>query len=473
MTAKNRFREYAADPCKFRNDLLVDVDGQVKQFGAVQDEWQKADFASMDAALLNCTGQRVCADARMRAFLERPRGHSKTTDLGVTCCYAMAFATRSLRGYAYAADRDQSSLLKDAIHRLLRLNPWLGDILEVQRDCVVNKARSHPGEGSVLAIATSDVGSSYGILPDFIIADELCHWQEGSGEALWHSLISSAAKRSNCFFAVITNAGFVDTWQWKTREAIRGDEAWYFSRLNGPQASWMTPTRLAEQRRLLPPVAFARLWENQWSSGGGDALSEADIKAAFKEKLFPMNGNEADYSFIAGVDLGLTRDCSAIVVLGVQNSGHRRIRLARTKLWRPAAGRKIELSEVELTLRDMHKQFNFESIAYDPWQAEHLSQRLRHDSLPMLELTQSGKNLQAIAARLIEAFTDRRLDLFDEANLKRDLLKLRVEERSYGYRLVSPRDEYGHGDLASAFGMALLTAHELAGQVQLIASVIF
>jgi hypothetical protein len=30
--------------------------------------------------------------------------------------------------------------------------------------------------GSRLTIISSDVNSSWGILPDFVICDELCHW---------------------------------------------------------------------------------------------------------------------------------------------------------------------------------------------------------------------------------------------------------------------------------------------------------
>jgi hypothetical protein len=39
-----------------------------------------------------------------------------------------------------------------------------------------------------------------------------------------------------------------------------------------------------------------------------------------------------------------------------------------------------------------------------------------------------------------------------------------VEEKSYGIRLSSPRDGEGHGDTFSAFSLALLVAHELAGK---------
>lgn len=102
----------------------------------------------------------------------------------------------------------------------------------------------------------------------------------------------------------------------------------------------MTPARLLEQRKMLPQIAYARLWENQWSNGGGDALTEADINAAFHDDLQPMTGNEPDWSFVAGVDLGLTRDCSAVVVLAVGKTGTQfqgKIRLMCLRLGTSAA----------------------------------------------------------------------------------------------------------------------------------------
>ncbi|MCH8047425.1 MAG: hypothetical protein IID44_27315 [Planctomycetes bacterium] len=364
MIDKKTFDEYSNDPAAFRAALIVDCDGTPTKFGNIMDDWQKADFASLDPALRRCAGLTKDKEpCRMRAYLERGRGHSKTCDLAVTCCFALAFATRPLKGYCFAADRDQARLLRDAMATLCRLNPWLGEILSVEAHRVVNKAKGHPGEGGTLTIECSDVSSSYGILPDIIICDELVHW-EGDG-GLWHSLISSAAKRSTCLLVIISNAGFVDSWQWAVREAARQDEAWIFSRLDGPQASWMTSDRLAEQRRMLPQIAYNRLWENQWSSGGGDALLPEDIDAAFKETLGPMTGNEKGYKFVAGVDLGLTRDCSAVVILGVKEHGQAqagRIRLANTKLWRPTLGKQINISEVEQHILKMDERYNPEEV---------------------------------------------------------------------------------------------------------------
>jgi hypothetical protein len=115
----------------FRADLLVDVDGIAKRFGDCIDPWQRDDFAAIDPALQRCNGGSD-ADVKMRAFLERPRGASKTTDLAVMACWAMAFATRPLKGFAFAVDKDQSRLLCDAMETVCRLNPWLADVLTVE-----------------------------------------------------------------------------------------------------------------------------------------------------------------------------------------------------------------------------------------------------------------------------------------------------------------------------------------------------
>ncbi len=480
MIDAQQYQLYASNPAAFRDDLNVEVSGSVCRFGDIQDDWQRRDFESLDPAWLRCTGRDHGDNAiRTRGYLERGRGHSKTTDLAMMAIWALAFATRSLRGYCFAADKDQAALLHDAMRTLVRLNPWLAEILEVQREQVVNVAQDHRGNGSRLTIFTSDVGSSYGILPDFIIADELTHWA-GDG-SLWYSIISSAAKQTNCVLVVISNAGFVDSWQWNVREAARNDPSWIFSRLDGPRASWLTKDRLAEQRRMLPPIAYDRLWGNRWSSGGGDALTEEDIQAAFDNNLRPMTGRESDWVFVAGLDLGLKRDGSAVVVLAAPVNGRNggRIRLAHHQLWRPQdSGGKVKLTEIEDHIKKLDRRFNLRCVGFDPWQAEHMAQRLevhsRHRSRSsrfrsidgpwMREVPPTGGNLRTIANLTIETFTDRRLMLFDCPPLERDLRKLRAEEKSYGVRLTSPRDEHGHGDSFTALANALLLAHEIAGE---------
>ena len=173
-----------------------------------------------------------------------------------------------------AGDRDQAGLVRDAIDRLLAANPWLADLLEVKSWEVLNRDTQ-----STLHILSSDAATSYGQLADFIVADEICHWTEGRGADFWNSLLSTSAKPAPAtggvpLLVVISNAGYVDTWQWELREKVRKDPAWHFHSLAGP-APWIDHESLAEQERLLPPKEYRRLWLNQWVSPAGAEWPES------------------------------------------------------------------------------------------------------------------------------------------------------------------------------------------------------
>jgi hypothetical protein len=92
----------------------------------------------------------------------------------------------------------------------------------------------------------------------------------------------------------------------------------------------------------------------------------------------------------------------------------------------------------------------------------------RRHALPVVEVPPTGANLQRIATAVLEGFNDRRVQLYADPDLRRDLTRLRVEERSYGFRLTSPRDELGHGDLGTAFSLAMLAATELATRPKIV-----
>lgn len=476
-----------ADPCEFRRSLVIDAGAGLRRLGGCVESWQESDFRALDPMLMGVV-ERVGGG---RAWLERPRGHSKTTDLAVMVSWLLFASRRTVRGVAAAADQDQARLVRDAMLDLCRANPWLGRILEVQKDRVANRHT-----GSELEIITSDAATSYGLLVDFIVCDELVHWR---GRELWDSLLSSAAKKAACLLAVITNAGFIDSWQWEVREAVR--RGWYFSRLEGPKASWISAERLAEQRRLLPEIAYRRLWLNQWSDGSGDAIRSEDLEAAVTLRG-PSRRARLGWAYVAGVDLGLKRDASAVVVVGKHVGysesaavepelsrwqrvlidaglierpeaeyewegceGTGRLRVARVELWRPEGG-KVDLGVVERALLDLHRRFS-PVVAFDPWQAEYLAQRLADAGVPTVPVPFVPGNLASMAQETIGALVERRIELYPHGQLLEDLRRLRVVEKGYGVRLQSPRGPAGHGDAATALAIALHAARGIESGVEL------
>lgn len=474
--------ELQATPAKFRDALVIDVDAAPIRYGPNLDPWQRADFKALDPAWQGVvTGKPA---ACQRAWIERPRGHSKTNDLAVMIAWALFAAKRQITGYAAAADKDQAKLLRDAIQRLVRLNPWLSHVLKVNDWKVIN-----PRTGSTLEILSSDAPTSYGLLADFIICDEVVHWRNRD---LWDSLLSTAAKRARCLVVCITNAGWGETWQFDVREAIRTDADWYFARLEGPVASWISQRHLAEQRRLLPAIAYERLWLNRWSLGSGDAIAESDLTAALRLKG-PLRTAKPGWLFVAGLDLGLSRDAAALAVVGchrgfttetavppppmtpalramVENGlleerlpeftyetvpGTGRLRLARLYVWHPPQGGKVELEPIEQTIAATHAALNLHSVGADPWQAQYLIERLQKRGVPIDAVDQTGPNLKSMCSATLEAFAERNIELYPQPQLVQDLRNLRVIEKSYGVRLESPRGPTGHGDAATALAIAL------------------
>jgi hypothetical protein len=491
-----------ADPALFRRALIIDADGEERELGPSLDPWQRKDFEALDDAWRAVAGQKIDVKYR-RAWIERPRGHSKTSDIAAMASYALFAAPRRIAGAVVAADKDQAALLKDAVSKLCQLNSWLGAVLDVQKERILNRLTD-----SELKVIPADGPSSYGLLLDFAILDETTHWQK---QDLWDSLFSTAAKRKNCLLVSIANAGFIDSWAWAIREAVRVDPLWYFHSLDGPQASWLTEDRLAEQRRLLPPLAFDRLWGNRWSAGSGDAIPEDQIAAACTLAA-PPAGPERGWAYFAGVDVGLKRDSSAIVVIGKHigfrdehrpppldigslpvatrlaltegeiseytltdfrklpsnedelksEEGTGRLRLAAIRVFRPEQfGGTVSINAVEQALLDLHSRFSFAAVGCDPWEFRGSVERLQ-DTLPIEIVTSGGQNQKSMCEAMLTAFAERQIELWPDATLVADLRHLRIEERHYGIRLVSPKNAGGattnHGDSTSGLSIALHVA---------------
>ena len=451
-------KQLQADPANFRSVLRIDADGEPRRLGNCLDPWQQTDFEALDPGWCMVAGQDV--DGPLRGYLERPRGHSKTLDLAVMACWVLFASRRRLRGYGAAADQDQAKLLRDAVDGLLRLNPWLAQILRADRFKILNKRT-----GSTLEIITSDAPTSYGLTPDFIIADELVHWKQ---RELWDSLLSSAAKRANCMMVVISNAGYGESWQWDTREAVRQNSSWYFCRIDGPVASWITEDRLTEQRRLLPSIAFRRLWLNEWTTGTGDALNPDDIERAVTLNG-PIRSAKRGWVFFGGLDLGLSRDKAALAVVGkhigwteekekprpklstaaralvdeglidepaiepdtVVHEGTGRLRLARLNVWTPPAKGKVDIEEIENTIAELDQHFHLQ-IGADPWQAAYLIERLKKRGVMIEPVDFTGNTLKSMCSAVLESFSEGRLELYPDPQLLTDLRNLRVVEKSYG-----------------------------------------
>ena len=453
MAIPNWLKLVVADPVEYRRRLLIDTNRATRLLAAAADGWQQADFEALDPGWRRCVGKSN-GPCVQRAYLERARGHSKTNDIAVMATWALIAAPHPITGVVAAGDLDQARLLRDGIDRLVKNNPWLGLLLTVRNYRIVNRITA-----SVCDIVASDAATNYGLTPDFLVCDELTHWHKAE---MWDTMFSSAAKRANCMVVLISNAGVGQgtSWQWRVRESARNSPDWYFSRLDGPQASWISEKQLAEQRAMLPASAFRRLWLNEWVRGTGDALEPADIEACCVLDG-PPNPPESDWTHIQGLDLGIKHDHAALVVLACK-PGAGKVRLAHVQSWKPPAGGEVDLIAVERAVAECSQKFSSTVTFYDPHQCALMAQRLRKAGFRMEEQPFLGQHLNRMASSILQVFSSRRIELYRDEDLVADLLRLTIVEKSYGYKLEAVSDEFGHADRAIALAIALPTAAEIS-----------
>ncbi len=151
------------DPLEFRKLLRLDAEFESRWCDQVQ-SWQHRDLLSLDPAWRQLAGlaptwpdSKVPRRPCYRAYIERPRGHSKTTDMAVQIAWILQYSSRRVAGLAAASDQDQAGLILQSLRRLVDHNRWLHrDLTFTQHEARNSKT------GSRLSIISSDVGSSYG-----------------------------------------------------------------------------------------------------------------------------------------------------------------------------------------------------------------------------------------------------------------------------------------------------------------------
>lgn len=438
----------------FRNEIRHEPDGDVR-FGLRIEAWQERDFAALDPAWLALADRPRAHGHRRRAWIERPRGHSKTFDIALQIAWALLLGRKDLSGVVAAADRDQANLVWEAIRRLRDANPGICRRLKFRKHVVENDRR-----GSRLEIISADVASSWGLLPDFVICDELCHWERPD---LFHSLLSSAAKKPDCLLAVLTNAGIGRGWQWEAREYARTHPGeWHFSSLRGCHATWIAAETIEEQRRLLPPAVFARLWLNEWQHSDGEFVALAEAEACRAPSLSERSRGRPGVRYVAAIDYAEKHDFTAALV--AHRDGERVI-VDRLDVVAPAADRPVPVAWVEAWIERIARDFPSVRFIVDPYQLVGVIQRLegRHD-IRRFEF-QGGKGNHRLALALRQSIVARQVAWYPGCgavsspsgrdDLETELASLLLRQSASGHCRIDHLPHL-HDDRAFVLGAACL-----------------
>jgi len=501
----------------YLDNIRVETDDGAVRWGRVADPWQRADVEAIRPALEYLVLPDAPEPCCRRAWWVRPRGHAKTTDIAVLVSWVLAFSRRKRRAKWIAVDKGQGLEGRQALLYLMQHNPWLKHLITLQAEMAVNTRT-----GSELEFIAADAEGAYGMInTDLFVLDEVTHWKQ---KKLWTAVASTFAKRRDAVALCGMNAGFEGSWQHKIDQQLRDDSRWHYSSLPEPTASWITEDRLEEQRSLLTPLEYRRLWGNQWAGKDGEGLADGWIERATVLDG-PLVVPEPGYAYTCGIDLSWRRDWSSAVVTG-RDVGHferwengRRdcgasrieaktglqlardavrgmelddlahgddsrpwvprsarpnveyrkfggtgvIKLAAIRLWRPSRGGEIDLEEVGREVMALHALFGLRRVVFDAWQAVLLAQQLKRLGLKV-EAKQFTREFWDELARLfVSMFREQQAQIYGDETLLGDLGRARLVEGPYGVKVDSPRSAgTGHGDVLTAFLLSTWGCRQIA-----------
>jgi hypothetical protein len=423
-------------------------------FGLIMAEHQREWLRVLSPAFLALArGERPPSP---RVWIEASKGSAKDGILAALVLWLAKFTGVPIAGQIAAVDRDNADETCKAMSDWKWANPKLFAEIDLQAYRVVRVLpRDNPNNVPQveITVVASDIAGSHGARPDLLVINEahaINKWE------FVENLLDNASKMPNGLVCVLTNAGIVDSPPWKLREQARTSDRWSFHQYDRP-APWIDEAELADARARNSASRFARLFYGQWVHGGGDAIDPQDIaKAMTQQGRFPCYYEE--YApFVAGLDLGLKRDRSALVTLAC-DPVRDRIHLVDCQAWNPAdhPGGELPLEIVERACLETVKKYNIEAIMYDEWEARYLAQRLRDYGVRMIPFRYSNQSLDVMATTLLSSFRERRVVLYNDPDFIADLHQLSIVDRpGSGYRLQAPRNAAGHADRAYAFASAL------------------
>ena len=449
---------------QFWASLVIErVDGTIGTFGesAAPFQWRFLHAVEPALAWIASAGGNAPPPERWWYWGQRHRGSSKSTDCVIALLPPFLTCPLARRFIILSTDSDAARVLIQIASKIVKLNPALASRVRVDRWKLTNTQT-----GSEIAVMSNDAASFYGQLPDVIVADELTHWADTSGEALWDSLISTMPKKKHLVLIILSNAGWLDSWQRRVFDAMQ-DVPHAMVDVMHEKAHWVTEQQLAAQRRLVPASTYRRLWENEWVPGTGDALDPADVEAACTLSGPVMKCEwGVQQRAIVCLDVGVRHDRSAMVVLVLDFRAHR-IKLGWVQDWAPPyPGGSVDLEAVFEAVARTVKTYRATHLCYDEWQAMSLAQRIQRLGVNLNPVHFAGDGATRMANSLLEVFRERRIDLFRHPQLLRDLQQLSIVERpTGGYKVSAPRNKEGHADLGISLTLGLPLAWQALREV--------
>lgn len=368
-----------------------------------------------------------------------------------------------------AASDKQANIVFDGCKRMCELSPTLNAATTRYRWEIQAKV----GTGKIERVAASG-GKLDGKLVSMLIMDELHEWTLEN----WVVLTGGAMKRRGSQIIQITTAGWDQDsicyreyakgkalssvanpsyfFQWYEAPAhldYRSVEAWKIA-----NPSWgvlVFEDMLQDLAINIPQSQFERYRNNRWVEsedfwlphGAWESCLDADIE------LLP------DTPTYVGWDASTTNDSTGVVCVQEQDGNI----IAKSRVWsrplrpdgNPDESWRLPIVEVEQYIRDLCREWNVASIAYDPAFITWSASDLEAEGLPMIKTPQSPARMCPATAALFEAIIQGRFKHDGDPILTAHVKGAKVHRMRRGGEMLEKQHAGKKIDAAIALTMAV------------------
>jgi len=424
----------ALNAIRFFEKGLVHVKGKLAGQNIVLEDWQK----SIVANLLGWKNKETHYRRYVESFIFVPRKNGKTTLISGLALYALFVdKEKGAEIYCAAAEREQANYLFQISKAQVLKNPTLRDNCEIYTRAITIEKKD-----SFYKPISADANTKHGANPHFAVIDEL-HAQpnrnlvdvletgtEAREESMIVSITTSDYERvSICnekyayackvrdnpkgfmpdptFFPVIYEASKKDDWE--------SEKVWRKANPNYGVSVIPWKFKLKYQKAKEIPAfqnTFKRLYLNirteqaeRWIDMDEWRKCDAPLK------LKDLKGKEC----YAGLDLSSKDDITALVLLFKDEphsilpffwipeaNAYKREKTHRVPyltwkregLLEMTPGNTIDYKYIRKKVNDLSELYDIQEIAFDPWNAQQLSNQLQdEDGFTMVEFRQGWKSM--------------------------------------------------------------------------------
>lgn len=459
----------------FLMHVMIDSQPERKPFRVIGESWQWERERERAGALDSVAGVNPGYTGIRSFWSGCAKGNDKSTGVARRLLYLLGWAKRPLQLYICSGKEEQAAVVTAAMKMQLDANPWIAERVSVSD--LTGKGAS----GSELTVLPMKAATGQGIFPDYLVADELTHWQYEEGRKFWNFVIGSIRKRPMCMFEVLTNAGHIGSWQWEVRNQIKqlheSKQYWHFFEqpAKSQLASWMDAAAIERDGKLMDPGEKRRLLWNEWIDPGEErgyltlVEAEACVDFALREESKGRRGEQ----YYLSVDYGGVNDrCS--LTIGHPVKGTDRVVLDRLDCWQGSHEDRIQINKPEEGAEWFRSVEEYIDIAYlnfpnltlifDPYQMESLAQKYERRGRRVKRFEFRGGKSNYEMAQLLRNYVQSKklswspwaglLEGAEDDTFAKELARLVKKPMIYGYRF--DHEAGRHDDRASSVGGMLV-----------------